>query len=94
MARLLRASGVESRVEPQDQRSGFTLPELYRLLRCETVEFVALGEGYVMALDEDGKSNPRLARNDVATMLLHATGGMPSDYVVGDVLVVVEGEFK
>lgn len=86
MARLLLANGTERQVTPRNARAGFTLPELYRLLSCTTVESVALGEGYLI-VDEDGKYTKH-ERNAEATRLLRAAGGAPADFVTGDALVV------
>lgn len=95
MATLIHADGTGREVTPKNARAGFTLRELYALLDCSTVEVVALADGRTMVLDEDGKyREPRRPVNERATRLLHLAGGMPTDFVTGDVLIVLRGELK
>lgn len=86
MARLLTAAGPARRIACAVDALGFTLDEVYRLLDCQTVEQVSLGEGLVLLIDEDGKRR-QLPVNVEATRLLRVAGSLPDDFVVGDALI-------
>ena len=79
--------GTETTVRPA--RGYFTLDEIYEHVGCETVEAVGLADGRTLWLDEEGKFGPTgpKARNDKATRLLVAAGGMAGDYIAGHALV-------
>jgi hypothetical protein len=91
MATIIRAhDGQEFSVSPKNKEIGFTLQELYDLIgnNCDCVEHITLADGRSMWLDEEGKfRKPLLHENAKATRLLHKAGGMPEDYVVGNVLI-------
>ena len=87
---LLKVDGTTSRVMPASGKQ-FTAEELQKLVGGY-IEIVRLN--YLkyrwMILDEDGKSkNPNV--NGTATRILHASGGHPSDFVVGDVVLIPHG---
>jgi len=94
MATLIKPDGTETQVHPANTSHGFTLEELYRHIGCGIVEMVRLADGREMWLDEEGKFNSALAPNERATILLVQAGGIPGDFVVGNVLVTDAGEVK
>jgi len=85
MALLLKAAGGVEEVHPAHGRSSFTLAELQAFVGgyIETVRTVG---GQWLVLNEDGKCL-ELAPNERATGILLVSGGLPSDVVVGDVLL-------
>jgi hypothetical protein len=58
-----------------------------------SIQIVALSDGSAMLMDEDGKLK-NFAFNENATILAHEKSGIyPSDFIVGDVLIVELDEF-
>ena len=82
---LIFANGEEAPVAPANGKR-FTLQELYAHIECDTVELVMLADGRVMWLDENGKRSTK-ELNQTATDLLREAGGIPGDFVVGNVLI-------
>lgn len=93
MATLLVPDGTCRDVVPADAAEGFTLDELYALLGCQTVEAIAVPGGSWLVFDEDGKGRD-LAYNAEATLVLHRSGGMPHDCVVGPALLCAHEELQ
>jgi len=88
MATLIKPDGSEQEVHPQDAAAGFQLAELYRLVECDTVQAIYVGDERTMWCDEEAKLKKVLpAVNDKATRLLAEAGGLPGDQVLGNVLV-------
>lgn len=88
---LLKTDGTMTPVSAKDQRGGFTIKELYALIGngCNIVERIALPNKREMWLDEEGKLRavtPPI--NPIATKLLASAGGIPGDYVVGNVVIL------
>jgi len=95
MATLIMTHGVEGKVLPKNAMTGFSLDELYHLLSCNTVEMVRLADGRTMWIDEEGKlATPPRPQNEKATVLLHAAGGSPNDWIAGPALIAEEGEVQ
>ena len=58
-----------------------------------SIEISILNDGTAILLDEEGKLK-NLPFNEIATQIAHAGGGIyPSDFIVGDVLLVDLDEF-
>jgi hypothetical protein len=58
------------------------------------LQAVQLIDGNVLLFDEEGKLK-NLAFNEIATNLAHVGRGIyPSDYIVGDVLMLEQDEFN
>lgn len=89
-AELIRPDGTR---EPFDMKKSATPREQLRHLYatfghgCHTVQMIHLRNGGRMWMDEDGKYHTPEQRNEVATKMLHEAGGVPSDYIVGCVVV-------
>lgn len=95
MANLIHANGDESTVVPNHPSQGFTLAELYRLIGCSTVQAIELSDGRTMWMDEEAKLSEGLQWvNEKATKLLLEAGGIPSDEVIGNVLITEPGEVE
>lgn len=62
--------------------------EMYRLIGggCHTVEHITPSGGGHLWMDEDGKRH-ELDYNEAATAIFHEAGGLPSDYIVGTVIL-------
>lgn len=63
-----------------DNRTDFTLEELYRLISCDTIEVFPLPFDKILILDENGK----LIGNKLANLYASAIAGQT---VVGDVIL-------
>jgi hypothetical protein len=84
---LLRADGTRDEVQPINGRK-FKLEELYVLIGCACVEHISLPDGCDMWLDEECKlKDPLPELNATATLLLAWAGGIPGDYILGNVLI-------
>jgi len=58
-----------------------------------SIQIVILSDGSAMLMNEDGKLK-NFEFNEVATNLAHEKSGIyPSDFIVGDVLIVDSDEF-
>ena len=77
-------------MEPIDGGASFTLLEL-QLIVGGYIEAVPTHDGRVMVCNEDGK-RLNLPVNHAATLILHVAGGMPDDFVVGNVLIATKEE--
>lgn len=84
MATLLPAADQPRPVDPQHPGKPFTLPELQRLVGGY-IEVLALGDGRLMVLNEDGK-RLQLPVNLNATVLMRDRI-QPGDFIVGDVVI-------
>jgi len=93
MATLLKVDGTKETVTPANPETGFGLQELYKLLGVEMIEVIHTDDG-ILVFDEEGKFRQPNALNEAATALLHKAGGMPFDYMVGNVLICNEKEFQ
>ncbi len=91
MAILLKSNGERIEVEPENGRD-FKRKELCKMLECEMLEVVYLWDGRLMIVDEEGKFY-KCDINPWATGLLHRSGGMREDFVVGDALVCSSEQF-
>jgi hypothetical protein len=88
MAIVLHVDGTQAAVAPRCAPS-FTLEEL-QVLVGGSIEVVALGDGRLLVLNEEGKLEG-LPYNEQATQL--ARGCLfPGDVIVGTVVVVTEQE--
>lgn len=65
-------------VSPEDASKGYTLEELYKLVGCEMVEIIPLGDGMILVVDEEGRLNRK--------PLNVAASGLAGQPIVGDVL--------
>ena len=96
MAVVIKPTGEEVEVEPEDKRRGFTLRELYRLTECDTVDIVGLADGRRMVVDDDGLGK-RLPLNPKATRLYQEGRKFFPLYappIVGTVLICSKREIK
>lgn len=58
-----------------------------------TLELITLIDGTALLFDEEGKLK-NLPFNELATKIAHENQGLyPSDYIVGDVILIDENEF-
>ena len=87
MATLIKHNGETSIVTPADGVA-FTLEELQGFVGGY-IESVHLADNKVMFLNEDGKLKDDLKNkvNRMGTLLLMEAGGIPGDYVVGDIII-------
>lgn len=88
---LLKTDGVMTQVSAKNQHTGFTLQELYDLIGngCDMVQRIVLPNKREMWLDEEGKLRKTVPPvNRIATVLLSDAGGIPGDYVVGNVVIL------
>jgi len=92
MATLITPDGQQTEVNAADPTQGFTLVELYKLIGCRYVEKITLSDGRLMWMDEEAKLHTTSFINARATRLLWEAGGLPSDYIVGTILITTEGE--
>jgi hypothetical protein len=81
MARLVRVNGTVEELVPKNAK--FQVKELQKLIGGY-FEFIILGDGYVMVVDEDG-TRKGLAINWKAAEIYGAR-------IVGDVLIAKRGE--
>ena len=95
MALLITPNGAESVVTPAN--GAFTRQELYALIGngCDLIQVVYLADRTTaMILDEEGKyREPLAARNSKATVLLQEAGGIPGDFILGNVVLCSPEEF-
>ena len=91
MALLIKPDGDQVVVRPQD--GYFSLEEMYDYLECGCVQIIALHDGRLMWIDEEGKLKPHRI-NPVATELLARAGGIPGDYIAGSALVTEISEIE
>lgn len=68
MALLIKATGETLKIEPQNGRD-FKLDQLYTLLNCRWIDTIALSDGQVMIIDDEGKFNEQHDVNVTATLL-------------------------
>lgn len=94
MATLIQANGDVREVSAKSSEEGFTLEELTHWTHCEMVQAITLKDGRTMWMDEEGKLRDVHHVNEKASQLLFQAGGIPGDYVVGDVLVTSPGEVQ
>jgi hypothetical protein len=86
MAFLLRAIGGVEEVHPAHGRPMFSLKELQAFVGGSIEVVRTVERAWWLVLNEDGKALD-LPRNARATVLYHEAGGLPSDVVVGDVVL-------
>ncbi|MDP2661313.1 MAG: DUF3846 domain-containing protein [Dehalococcoidia bacterium] len=91
MAEIIKADGTRTTVVPDNGKT-------FKLEQCQKIvggliEVLYLPGRKVMILNEEGKVHG-LPRNDVASETTKGSGLMPGDYIVGDVLVCDNKEFK
>jgi hypothetical protein len=97
MAMLLSTDGHGIRwIQPTNGRRSFTLQELQAYVGgyievVPTPVVVIGGHPSYLVVNEDGKQ-AQLPYNHTATVLLHLAGGMPTDYVVGDVVLCTRAD--
>jgi len=89
MGLKISTDGTETVVLPADNKE-FTLDELYDLIGCSMVQMIYLPSGKTMWLDEEGKLSGKEI-NMEATM---KSGLYPHDVIVGNVLILDEGEIS
>lgn len=68
MALFIKATGETRKIEPQNRRD-FKLEELYALLDCRCIDTIALSDGQVMIIDDEGKFKEEHDVNVTATLL-------------------------
>ena len=90
MGLKISADGTETVVLPADNKE-FTLDELYDLIGCSMVQMIYLPSGKTMWLDEEGKMKEGAMINEVATL---KSGLYPHDVIVGNALILEEGEIS
>lgn len=92
MAILIRNNGATEILRPINGEV-FELKQLQSIVEGY-IECVALDHDRIMIMNEDGKYLPALRNryNEKASILLRAAGGLPDDFVVGDVLIVTKKE--
>lgn len=90
MALLIRADGTRQEIAPAAGGAAFQLVELQTMVGGY-IQAIPMDTGRYFVCNEDGK-RLNLPVNDVATRILHAIGGMPDDFVVGDVLIATTAE--
>lgn len=90
MAVLLSANGSSRAIVPAGGGASFKLAELHTIVGGY-IQAVPLPDGRYLVCNEDGK-RLELPVNEAATRALHAAGGMPSDLVVGEVLIASDQE--
>lgn len=93
MATLIKADGTEQEIHPKEKFFRFH-GELYPLIapQSEMIQAIHLADGRVMFMDEEGKAPWAVEFNEKATHLLHQAGGLPSDFIVGDVVICTPQE--
>ena len=89
MAVATSPDGTARALEPA-KGACFTLVELQTLVGGY-IQAVPIGAGRYLVCNEDGK-RLELPVNQAATRMLHAAGGMPDDFVVGEVLIATHAE--
>jgi hypothetical protein len=66
------------------------------LIGCKVLEPIALEDGRILVIDEQGKLrtgyNERC--NASATRLLHRAGGSPQDFVAGNTVICTKEEIR
>lgn len=87
MGKIIKHTGeVLDGILPLNGRD-FHLEELYTHTGCTCVQMVRISDGRIMWLDEEGKFNQPENYNKEATLLLQKAGGIPGDYIAGDVFI-------
>ena len=89
MALLFKASGARKKVTPANGKM-FTLQELQQFVGG-FIERVDMHNGNAMYINEDGKQLA-LKFNAAATSILKKLGCMPTDYIVGDAVILSYSE--
>lgn len=72
---LIRSDGSFEIIRPENG-TNFQLEELYRLLGCNTVDLVRLGNGRILVIDDEGALNPNRIRNNRATSIYREAFGI------------------
>ena len=94
MATLYKENGeIVKDIQPKNGKR-FTLEELYKLLRCDTVERVFIeGTKIIMIVDESGKIRGR-PQNINATNIYHSRERMNIwEWIAGDALLCEGSQF-
>lgn len=89
MALYISLSGFELDVVPNNGDK-FTLEELQSLVNGY-IERVQMSDGQSMYVNEEGKFK-KLPYNEKATRILRLQCRIPNDYIVGDVVILSNGE--
>lgn len=92
MAKVITVDQKVTEVEPENG-TDFTYEELCKHTKSEMVQMVVLQDGRYMWMDENGKLEGKVS-NSLATTLLKEAGGIPWDYVAGDVLICERDQVK
>lgn len=79
---IIYEDGKTEEVFPEDNNT-FTLQELYKLLDCDMIQTLNLGNNKIMIVDEEGKLKRNQIFNEKATEML----GYRHDFIVGKVLI-------
>ena len=92
MAELIKDTGEVSMVAPANGKK-FTLKELQGFVEG-FIELVTLHDGRLMFLNEEGKYDPKIKHrlNMAASVYLQMAGGIPGDFVTGNVLICSKRE--
>jgi|HubBroStandDraft_3_1064219.scaffolds.fasta_scaffold255922_2 hypothetical protein len=86
---LIKPDGSETEVEIPNETQAF-LETMYRLIGngCHTVQVIGLGHGRLMWMDENAKLSPTPEPvNPRATRMIEEAGGIPGNYILGNVLI-------
>ena len=90
MAKLIKAAGAISEVEPQNSQF-FELEELQKLVGG-FIEIIDLGNDELMVVNEEGKLND-LPYNFCATQM-YQRSTRALDYIAGDALVCLSNQIR
>lgn len=95
MATLIKADGTIEFIKPEKNNKKFRAHEIHKLvggyfevvsIRPGKYGLVTVAPGETLWCNEDGK-RLQLPPNRTATAIVAASGGMPGDVVVGDVVL-------
>ena len=82
MAELIKHTGETVEIEPENG-SNFKLQELYKILNCKLIEFVATRDGRLIILDEEGKLQNKSINTKATKLYKYGE----RDVIVGDVVI-------
>jgi hypothetical protein len=89
MAQLFNTNGYVKEVSPANGRV-FTFQEFYRLIGCQYVEQLRLGDGTVLTFDEEGKLTDKEINSKASYLVKDIL--FWGDYIAGAAVLSTEKE--
>lgn len=87
MAKLIKATGEVTDINPKDTRKGFTLQECYDLIDCSTIEVVYLPKNKILIVDEEAT----LKSNQIVNVGASVLAGQ---FILGNAIYCYQSQLK